>query len=89
MKRMRGFETIRNRVITMTCVYFTHFLRQRDYDGKLRFDHKGEKLEIKVGQPAMCLCCTLSIYRLLSELSILLSTVIRKSSNVSQIIADC
>ncbi len=30
------------------CLYFTHFLQQRDYDGKLRFNHDKQKLEIQV-----------------------------------------
>jgi len=29
-------------------MYFTHFLMQRDYDGKLRFNHEKERLEMQV-----------------------------------------
>ena len=49
--RISGYGSLRDTITTRACVYFTHYLAQRDYDGKLRFIHEEERLEIHV-----CVC---------------------------------
>ena len=45
---MKGYESLQERIISRARVFFTYFLRQRDYDGKIRFLPEESKLEIKV-----------------------------------------
>ena len=42
-------------VVTRACMYFTYFLMQRDYDGKLCFNHDRERLEMQVCEHACVL----------------------------------
>ena len=45
---MRGYESLQERIISRARIYFTHFLHQRDYDGKIRFLPEKGRLEIQV-----------------------------------------
>ena len=45
---MRGYESLQERIISRARIYFTYFLRQRDYDGKIRFFPEKGRLEIQV-----------------------------------------
>ena len=45
---MKGYESLQERIISRARVFFTYFLRQRDYDGKIRFLPEDGRLEIRV-----------------------------------------
>jgi chromosome segregation ATPase len=45
---MKGYESLQERIISRARIFFTYFLRQRDYDGKIKFFPKKGKLEIQV-----------------------------------------
>ena len=49
--RISCYKGLQERIVARACIYFTHFLAQRDYDGKLRFNHEKERLEMQV-----CVC---------------------------------
>ena len=49
--RISCYKSLQERIVARACIYFTHFLAQRDYDGKLRFHHEKERLEMQV-----CVC---------------------------------
>ena len=51
--RISCYKSLQERIVARACIYFTHFLAQRDYDGKLRFNHEKERLEMQV---CVCLC---------------------------------
>lgn len=46
--RMKGYESLQERIISRARVFFTYFLQQRDYDGKIRFLPEDGRLEIRV-----------------------------------------
>ncbi len=46
--RITNYQKLQERVATRASHYFTFFLRQRDYDGKLKFNHPKEQLIIEV-----------------------------------------
>lgn len=45
---MKGYESLQERIISRARIFFTYFLRQRDYDGKIKFYPENGKLEIQV-----------------------------------------
>ena len=51
--RISCYKGLQERIVARACIYFTHFLAQRDYDGKLRFNHEKERLEMQV---CVCVC---------------------------------
>jgi len=54
--RISSYKNLQNRIVMRACMYFTHFLMQRDYDGKLRFNHEKERLEMQVHVYHVCVC---------------------------------
>lgn len=54
--RISCYKGLQERIVARACIYFTHFLSQRDYDGKLRFNHEKEKLDMQV-----CICVCLCV----------------------------
>ena len=50
-KHMSSYKNLQERIALRASMYFTHFLSQRDYDGKLRFNHEKERLEMQVHEP--------------------------------------
>ncbi len=47
--RVSSYYNLQQRIQERACLFFTHFLQQRGYEGKLRFSHNKQKLEIQVG----------------------------------------
>lgn len=45
---MKGYEVLKERIASRASLYFTHLLQQRGYEGKLRINHKENKLTIQV-----------------------------------------
>lgn len=46
--RMRKYKNLQESIANRACLYFRHFLMQRDYDGKIKFNHEKEKLDVQV-----------------------------------------
>ncbi len=46
--RKTKYVNLQDRITYRTKVYFTHFLHQRDYHGKITFNHEKERLDIEV-----------------------------------------
>ena len=46
--RISNYQKLQERVATRTSYFFSYFLQQRDYDGKIKFDHNKEHLIIEV-----------------------------------------
>ena len=63
--RISGYRSLQETITTRACVHFTHYLAQRGYDGKLRFIHEKERLEIYV---CVCVCVCACMHELFSPL---------------------
>lgn len=46
--RKNKYQELQERIAHRAQVFFTHFLHQRDFDGKMKFNHEKERLEISV-----------------------------------------
>ena len=46
--RKINYENLQGRITNRTKIFFQHFLSKRDFEGKLKFNHEKEKLEIVV-----------------------------------------
>ena len=55
--RVQKYRNLQESIANRARLYFTHFLMQRDYNGKLKFSHEKERLEIQVCPVVKHYCC--------------------------------
>ena len=65
--RISGYRSLQETIITRVRIHFRHYLTQRGYDGKLRFIHEKERLEIYV---CVCACVCACMHELFSPLHV-------------------
>ena len=53
--RVMQYEKFQDNISTRACIYFKHYLQQRDYEGGLSFNHDKEVLKMEVSVCA-CVC---------------------------------
>ena len=57
--RVSQYEKFQDNISQRACIYFKHYLQQRDYEGGLTFNHDKEVLKMEVG---VCACVCVRVF---------------------------